>query len=95
MPDQAQRSGGGVASAAPPPPVMALADLPVAIQQELPHMSISVHAYSGKSADRLVSVNDRLLREGDEVAPGLRLVQITPDGMVLSYKGYSFRRGVH
>ncbi len=95
MPDQAQRSSGGAAGAAPPPPVMALADLPVAIQQELPPMSISVHAYSGKSADRLVGVNNRLLREGDEVAPGLRLEQITRDGMVLSYKGYTFRRGVH
>jgi hypothetical protein len=35
-----------------------------------------------------------MLREGDYVVPGLKLEQITPEGMILSYKGYSFRRGV-
>ena len=29
-----------------------------------------------------------------EVAPGLKLEQITPDGMIFSYKGYRFSRGV-
>ncbi|MFA5913976.1 MAG: general secretion pathway protein GspB [Burkholderiales bacterium] len=80
--------------APPAPAVMTMAELPVAIQQELPPMSISVHAYSGKAADRLVGINGRLLHEGDNVAPGLNLEQITPDGMILSYKGYTFRHGV-
>jgi general secretion pathway protein B len=80
---------------APAPMVTTMSELPVAIQQALPAMSITVHAYSDKAADRLVGINDRLLHEGEEVAPGLRLEQITPDGMVLSYKGYRFRRGVH
>lgn len=57
-------------------------------------MTISVHAYSARSADRMVGINNRMLREGDSVAPGLRLEQITPEGMVFAYKGYSFRRGV-
>lgn len=82
-------------AAAPPPPVVAMAELPLGLQQELPPMSISVHAYSGKPAERLVGINNRLLREGAEVAPGLTLEQITPEGMILSYRGYRFRRGVH
>lgn len=94
VPEPAPNSGGGVAAAAPVPSVMAMAELPLAIQQELPPMSISIHAYSGKVAERLVGINNRLLHEGEEVTPGLRLEQITPDGMILSYKGYSFRRGV-
>jgi general secretion pathway protein B len=81
-------------AAAPAAAVMTMAELPLAIQQELPPMSISVHAYSGKAADRLVGINGRLLHEGDSVAPGLALEQITPDGMILSYKGYTFRHGV-
>jgi len=81
-------------AAAPLANVMAMAELPVAIQQDLPPMSISVHAYSGKPAERLVGINNRLSHEGDYVAPGLRLEQITPDGMILSYKGYTFRRGL-
>ena len=57
-------------------------------------MTISFHAYSANPRDRLVGINNRMLREGDDVAPGLKLEQITPEGMLLGYKGYSFRRGV-
>jgi len=83
------------AGAAPPLAVVTLSELPLAIQQDLPPMAVSVHAYSGKPGDRLVGINNRLLHEGEDVAPGLKLEQITPDGMILSYKGYTFRRGVH
>ena len=57
-------------------------------------MTISVHAYSANPTDRLVGINNRMLREGAEVVPGLKLEQITPEGMIFGYKGYSFRRGV-
>lgn len=95
VPEPALSTGGGAAGAAPVPSAMTMAELPVAVQQELPSISVSVHAYSGKPADRLVDINGRLLHEGENVAPGLKLEQITPDGMILSYKGYTFRRGVH
>ncbi len=84
----------GAAAAAPAASAISMAELPVAIQQELPSMSVSVHAYSGKPAERLVDINGHLLHEGEDVAPGLRLEQITPEGMILSYKGYTFSRGV-
>lgn len=93
--EPAQRVNTGTAAVSPAPSVMSMAELPVSIQQELPAMTITVHAYSAKPADRLVGINNQLLREGDEVAPGLKLESITPDGMILNYKGYSFRRGVH
>ncbi|MEK7437130.1 MAG: general secretion pathway protein GspB [Pseudomonadota bacterium] len=91
----ARRPDSEAAGTTAPGPVIAMKDLPLAIQHELPPMSISVHAYSDKTGERLVGINNRLLHEGAEVAPGLKLEQITPDGMILSYKGYSFRRGVH
>ena len=87
-------SNSRAAPTAPVASVITMAELPVAIQQELPPMSVSVHAYSGKAAERLVDINGHLLHEGEDVAPGLRLEQITPEGMILSYKGYTFRRGV-
>lgn len=87
--------GDGAAASKPLAEVLAMAELPLAIQQELPSMSISVHAYSSKARERLVGINGRLLHEGENAAPGLKLEQITPDGMILSYKGYTFRRGVH
>jgi general secretion pathway protein B len=74
--------------------VVPLAELPLQIQQEIPAMTIPLHAYSSKPRDRLVSINDRMLREGESLTPGLRLEQITPDGLIFSYKGYRFRRGV-
>lgn len=95
LPDSRQSADSGPAEAAPIPNVIAMGDLPLEIQQALPPMSISVHAYSVKPGDRLVGINNRLLHEGQEVAPGLRLEQITRDGMILSFKGYNFRRGVH
>jgi len=69
------------------------AELPFSIQQEIPKLSILFHLYSRNPKDRLVSINDRMLHEGDSVAPGLVLEQITPDGMVLGYKGYRFLHG--
>ena len=57
-------------------------------------MTISVHVYSGDPGKRLVGINNRMLREDEHVVPGLKLEQITPDGMIFGYKGYSFRRGV-
>jgi general secretion pathway protein B len=84
----------GAEVAAPAQAVISLAELPLALQQELPALTISVHAYSARPADRLVGINNRMLREGDSVAPGLTLEQITPEGMVFEFRGYRFLRGV-
>lgn len=40
----------------------------------------------------MVVVNDKLLREGDEAAPGVRVERILSDGVEFSYRGYRFRR---
>ena len=73
---------------------MPMAELPPQIQQELPAMAVQLHAFSNNPAERLVSINSIRLREGGSLAPGLTLEQITPDGMIFSYKGYRFRRGI-
>ncbi len=72
--------------------LVAMGELPPSIQQEIPAISIQGHAYSSEPKDRIVGINDRLLKEGEYLAPGLRLEQITPDGLVFSYKNYLFRR---
>lgn len=83
------------AEVAAEPRTLAYAELPPAIQQELPKMVVSMHMYSGKAANRMASVNDKTLREGDELSPGLKLLEIMPDGMIFSYKGYRFRKGLN
>ncbi len=89
-----QLAGASAADSTPAQNIIPLADLPLALQQELPPMTITVHAYSARPGDRMVGINNRMLREGDNVVPGLKLEQITPEGMVFGYKGYNFRRGV-
>jgi general secretion pathway protein B len=74
--------------------VISMEQLPLAIRQGLPAMTISVHAYSGNPRNRMIGIGSRIFREGDAVAPGLQLEEITPDGMIFGYKGYRFRRGV-
>ncbi|MFA7269724.1 MAG: general secretion pathway protein GspB [Sterolibacterium sp.] len=83
------------ASAVPDAGVIAAAELPPAIQQELPKLAILAHSYSSKPKARFVYINDRMVHEEESPAPGLKLEQITPDGMIFSYKGYRFRRGAN
>ena len=89
-----QPGGSAAADAARLQTVNLMTELPLSVQQELPAMTISVHAYSANPGSRLVGIDNRILREGEYVIPGLKLEQITPDGMILGYKGYSFRRGL-
>jgi general secretion pathway protein B len=67
------------------------ADLPPALQRELPALSVAGFIRDEGSSS-MVIVNDRLVREGDEVAPGVKLEKIHGDNLVFNYKGYRFKR---
>jgi general secretion pathway protein B len=73
---------------------MPLNELPLQIQREIPAMTVQLHAYSSVPSERLVSINSIRLREGGSLMVGLKLEQVTPDGMIFSYKGYRFQRGI-
>ena len=91
---ESNSTNGNVDEVAQEQKVIAMTELPLAIQQEIPKMSISGHAYSTVPKERIVGINDRLLQEGEYLAPGLRLEQITADGLVFSYKKYLFRHSL-
>lgn len=74
-------------------PLPTLHELPDAIRQKIPPLATSGYLYSGNPADRSVVLNGRLLREGDQVTPDLKLERLRPDGMVLNYQGHRFRTG--
>ena len=78
-------------TASKPAPVVALADLPPAIQREIPPLAISGSMYSSNAADRMVLLDKRMLHEGDEIAPGLTLDRVLPKGAILRYKGHVFQ----
>ena len=65
--------------------------LPLALQKELPTLSVSGFIRADGSED-MVLVNDRLLREGEEFSPGLKLEKTLADSVIFSYKGYRFKR---
>lgn len=98
-PAVAKISAAPVAAAAPAPADAASprkeaassAQVPIVAQPELPPVSISGFIRD-EGAGGMVIVNDKLVREGDEVAPGLKLEQILHDSVVFNYKGYRFKR---
>ena len=65
--------------------------MPPALQRELPALTVAGFIRDEGSSS-MVIVNDRLVREGDEVAPGVKLENILNDGLVFNYKGYRFKR---
>ena len=69
-------------------------ELPAAIRQQMPSITIAFHQYSSAPIERRVMINNAVLRQGDFIAPGLKLEKITPEGVIISYMGYQFLRGV-
>jgi general secretion pathway protein B len=72
-------------------PASGSAELPTVLQLELPALSVAGFIRDEGSSS-MVIVNDRLVREGDEVAPGVKLEKILNDHLVFNYKGYRFTR---
>jgi len=66
-------------------------ELPAAVQQSLPNMKYSGHVYSPTPALRMIMINTAIIREGDTVAPDLRVIEITEDGLIMNFQGISFK----
>jgi general secretion pathway protein B len=56
----------------------------------LPALTLNLHVYDEAPANRYVLLNARRLREGDEVAEGIRVETIVPGGVVLNARGRRF-----
>ncbi len=63
-------------------------ELPEDIRNNLPAMTFSFHVYSSNPQQRTIIINNRRMREGEEVNSGLQLQQITEDGVILEYAGH-------
>ena len=73
-----------------PPPATPLADLPSALSAQVPPLRYSSHVYSSTASNRIVTLNGRDFHEGDEVAPGVTLLQILADYSVFRVGSQSF-----
>ena len=65
--------------------------LPPGLQRQLPPLAVTGFIQDADQ-NNVVIVNDKLVREGDEAAPGVRLEKILPDGVVFSFQGHQFKR---
>jgi general secretion pathway protein B len=93
-------AGNGAARNAPLPPIAKsepptlpnpMDAMAASVQKQLPPITVTGFIQDAEQ-NNLVIVNDRLLREGEEAAPGLKLEKILSDGVVFSFKGYRFKR---
>jgi general secretion pathway protein B len=71
--------------------LFSLSELPPAVRGALPEFRVSGHAYTPEPQTRVVRINERILQEGQELLPGLKLEEIVQGGVVMSYDGYRFR----
>lgn len=71
--------------------VQVAGDMPDALRRELPPLAVSGVMREQGGAGWAV-VNERPVREGDEIAPGLRVEKILEHNVQFSYKGYRFQR---
>lgn len=68
--------------------------MPAVIRDEVPKLTFSFLVYSDRPQERMVTINGKRMREGEEVMSGLRLEEITPEGAILSWKGQRFHKSV-
>jgi general secretion pathway protein B len=69
-------------------------DLPkadeVAARIGLPELRLELHVYSNRPQERFVFINSHKYREGETTQEGASIVEITPDGVVMSSGGKRF-----
>lgn len=68
--------------------------LPPLMAREIGDVTIAFHVYSGNPADRRVMIDNTMLRQGETLPSGMKVEEITPDGVVLVFEGQRVRRGV-
>lgn len=73
-----------------PDDIPQIEDLTAAEQQMIPALKFSSHIYSSNPESRRIVINQRYLREGQSVQ-GIRVVEITEEGVVLGVSGMVFR----
>lgn len=73
------------------PRIYAVSDLPPAVRRDIPKMHMGMHAYYQDAKQRLISINNKLLREGRRLDGKYLLEEITVDGAIFSYAGYRFQ----
>lgn len=68
------------------PPLQELWELPDPVRAQLPALTFSFHVYADDPPRRTIIINGRRHSEGDEMPGGLRLEEITRDGVIMQFR---------
>lgn len=76
--------------------IVPISELPPALRKEIEsQITISGYSQAADGAEPMAIINDRARRVGEDIAAGIKLEAIAPNGIVLNYKGYRFRTGTY
>lgn len=75
---------------AAPGRVYSLTELPPALKQRVPALSLSLTVHSDDRAARLATVNGQTVREGQNLQGGVRVEEILTDSVIFTFQGYRF-----
>lgn len=76
--------------ATPPQVLASFNDLRASGVLNLPDLHLDIHVYSGQPDERFVFVNMAKYRENATLSEGPVVQEITPDGVILDYRGTDF-----
>ncbi len=68
-----------------------LQQMPLEMQHALPAMAVTIHVYSPQESQRILFINNHEYRKGSLIEGDVRVEEIVPDGVVLSYHGERFK----
>lgn len=74
-------------------PVRTFAELSPEVRAQLPAVNVSGSTYSKDAAVRMLIVNGKVVQEGQEIAPGLKLETIGQRSAVLNHQGMRYSIG--
>jgi|GEM_PF-2634056 len=69
-------------------------ELPASLRSQFSQLSFSGYVYAKNKSDRMIIVNGKVRREGDQIERGLELEEINPHGAVFNYNGTRFRKSM-
>lgn len=69
-------------------------ELPLSVQKEIPQLVFAGHTYADDPKQRMIIINNSILREGDSIDANTKLLNIVWEGVVLEYKGILFKQKI-
>ncbi len=65
-------------------------ELPESITQQIPTLKFGAHIYSETTGSGFTIINGKKYLPGSEISPGLTLLRIKPNQVIMQFRGYEF-----